>query len=65
MARVRFNSAEFFAKPLRSLPNGDWIMEALEYSARTCPGTQIRVTPKEIIDIDAMPPSPVASQSFA
>lgn len=51
MAKVQWQGSVFCAKPLRRLPNGDWVMEAQEHGNRFCPGTMIRVTEREILDM--------------
>jgi hypothetical protein len=65
MALVRAMGSTFNAKPIRQLDDGsgDWVMEALEHGTRFVPGTQVRVSQREIVQMDA--PAPTASATPA
>lgn len=49
MAQVRWGGETFTAKPIEQNADGSWIMEALQHTGRTAPGTRITVQPGEIV----------------
>lgn len=49
MARVTWNGETFLAKPIEQNPDGSWVMEALQHTGRTVPGTRITVQQNEIV----------------
>ena len=53
MARVRWHGSEYVMEPLRQFDNGDWLMRAKSHGPRFVPGTEVRVTPAEIIEMAA------------
>ncbi len=63
MARIRWNGQEFYADPVRKLPNGDWIMRAKQHGPRFTIGTEIAVAPNEIVEMASaeMPEDPQAA----
>lgn len=64
MARVRWHGTEFKAEPIRENPDGTFIMKALEHGPRFSIGTEIMVTTKEIVSMDAAE-KPAPEQSLA
>lgn len=50
MAKVRWGSTVFEAKPIEQLPNGIWVMEALVHGPRFTVGGQVHVQPDEVMD---------------
>lgn len=65
MARIRWQGQEFRAEPVRQLPNGNWIMRAQSHGARFGIGTEIEVTPGEVLEMAAAesPADPTAGLS--
>lgn len=65
MARVRWFGTEFFATPIRQLPNGDWLMRSAEHGARFSTGTELLVRQNEIVELAAaeLPPEETAKKS--
>lgn len=51
MARVRWDGKVFNAEPVRQMANGNWIMRAQAHGARYSVGTEIEVTPGEIVEM--------------
>lgn len=66
MARVHWQGFEFRADPVRQLDNGSWLMVAKQHGPRFSVGTEIEVSPGEIISMtpEEMPPTEEA-KSFA
>lgn len=61
MAQVRWQGQSFAAKPIKQLPNGNWLMEAQEHGARFTIGTQIEVKAAEVESMDAAAPDAAVS----
>ena len=53
MATIRLHGTTITAEPKEQLPNGDWLMEAKHHGPRCAPGTTVRVTQSEIIEMAA------------
>ena len=52
---VNFGGAQIFAEPKEKLPDGSWVMVSRSHHPRFSDGTQIRVTPDEIVDAGPIP----------
>lgn len=62
MAKITWRGETFLAKPIRQNPDGSWVMEALQHSGRTVPGTRITVLASEIVK-GTMDEAPAESNS--
>lgn len=61
MAKVSWSGiGTFLVSPLKQLEDGDWLVEALEHSARFVKGATLRVMQREFVD---GPPSALPSAS--
>lgn len=65
MARINWRGEEFTAIPIRQIDDNTWLMEAMAHSARFCPGTQILVRTKDIIEMSMAEMPTLGDQGLA
>lgn len=65
MARVRWHGTEFYADPVRQLPNGNWLMIAKQHGPRFTIGTEIEVMQAEVVEMAAAETPPSYAESIA
>lgn len=57
MARIRWEGKqEIWATPIKLLPSGNWLMKAHSHGDRFTAGSEIIVTPDQILNMDAVRP---------
>lgn len=50
MARVVWHGREFLAKPISQNPDGSWLMESMQHTARLAVGTRFIAQPGEVVE---------------
>jgi hypothetical protein len=53
MATFRWHGSNFTGIPVEKLPNGDWYVTAMQNGPRFTIGSQVRVTPDEVVEMSA------------
>lgn len=65
MALIRWQGFEFHAEPIKQLPNGNYVMRAMQHGPRFVPGTEVEVTQHEIIEMASAETPPTHAEGLA